>query len=77
MGEWLELDLTPDERARAEVAARAQGLSLEAWISAQVRADILMFEHLDARVATGPGALDTRNERRAGGYAVPGRRQAG
>lgn len=61
-GEWYELDLTPAEDIRLRAAASREGMSPEEWISRVIRGAVVLGERLDARVAKGPHALDTRNE---------------
>lgn len=62
MGEWLELDLTPQERRRAEVIADREGVTVEDWCSRIIRADIVLSERLGATLSDAPNRLDTRNE---------------
>jgi hypothetical protein len=61
-GEWLELDLTPAERKRAEVIADREGVTVEDWCSRLIRADIVLSENLGATLAKAPNRLDTRNQ---------------
>lgn len=56
----FELDLTPPERARLQVQADRQGVSVEALISKLVRAHVFLAERTGAKVEFGPGSVDTR-----------------
>lgn len=60
-GEWLELDLTPEELRRAEVIADREGVTVEDWFSRIIRADIVLSETLGAKLSSAPNRLDTRN----------------
>jgi predicted DNA-binding ribbon-helix-helix protein len=54
------LDLTGEEFARLTAIAARQGLTVEALISKIARQQIVLAENLGARVAVGPGSVDTR-----------------
>jgi hypothetical protein len=60
----LTLDLTDEEAARLNAVAARQDLMIEALVSKLARQQIILSENLGARVATGPGSLDTREEAR-------------
>lgn len=58
--ESFELDLTLEERLRFEAAAARQGVSAQDLLSKLARQQIVLSENLGARVAMGPGSVDTR-----------------
>lgn len=49
MGEWIEVDISPEERRRLEVMADAHEVSLETILGVALRGELRLFENLGAR----------------------------
>jgi plasmid stability protein len=70
LGQWYELDLTPEEDNRLRVMADAHEVSVEVLLSKITRQQIFTFERVGSKVAMGPDSADTRTPAAPESYEV-------